>query len=194
MNDFDLNSKEKRIMEFDILDEKSYPDFLRLYNESFPENERRLYKSAEDVSRFVKEKGGKFKGFVYNDGSDLFLAFLTYWVFEGFIYIEHFAVDPQHRSKNIGRKMLAHLFNTVGENVLIEVEMPGSEPNADRRIEFYRKNGFRLREDINYVQPSYGPGQKGLRMMLVTHGDVKLRDTRDLREMLTEVYNVEKGI
>lgn len=37
-------------------------------------------------------------------------------------------------------------------------------------------------------------GQSGVEMMLMTHGDVKLRDTRDLREMLTEVYNVKEGI
>lgn len=30
--------------------------------------------------------------------------------------------------------------------------------------------------------------------MLMTHGNVDLKDTRDLREMLTEVYNVDKGV
>ena len=43
-------------MEFRNLEEKDYPAFLKLYNESFPENERRLYKSAEHVANFVKEK------------------------------------------------------------------------------------------------------------------------------------------
>ena len=89
--------------------------------------------------------------------------------------------------------MLNHLFGTVGENVLIEVEKP-TDDESRRRISFYEKNGFRLREDINYVQPPYSPEQSGVEMLLMTHGDVKLRDTRDLREMLTEVYNVDNGI
>ena len=181
-------------MEFRELDVKDYPAFLKLYNETFPEDERRLYKSAEHVANFIREKGGKFHGFVYDDGGDDFLAFLTYWTFEGYVYVEHFAVDPAHRSKNIGRRMLSHLFDVAGPDVLIEVEKPEENEDARRRISFYEKNGFRLRGDINYVQPPYSAGQNGKEMMLMTHGDVTLRDTRDLRVMLTEVYNVEAGI
>lgn len=190
-------------MEFRNLDEKDYPRFLELYNSSFPENERRLYKSAEHVANFIKMKGGKLRGFVVDDNSGdpallkpedhLFIGFLTYWVFEGYIYVEHFAVQPERRGRNIGSKMLEHLFKTVGENVLIEVEKPETD-EARRRIAFYERNGFRLRGDINYVQPPYSAEQSGVEMMLMTHGDVRLRDTRDLREMLTEVYNVEHGI
>ena len=180
-------------MEFRDLDVKDYPSFLKLYNASFPADERRIYKSAEHVASFVKEKGGKFKGFVYDDGGDDFLGFLTYWVFKGYVYIEHFAVDPAHRSKNIGRSMLSHLFDIAGQDVLIEVEKPETE-EARRRISFYEKNGFRMREDINYVQPPYSAEQSGMEMLLMTHGNVDLKDTRDLREMLTEVYNVDKGV
>ncbi len=180
-------------MEFRELTVKDYPAFLKLYNETFPADERRLFKNAEHVANFVRMKGGKFAGFVYDDGGNDFLAFLTYWKFENYVYIEHFAVDPAHRSKNIGRMMLNHLFGTVGENVLIEVEKP-TDDESRRRISFYEKNGFRLREDINYVQPPYSPEQSGVEMLLMTHGNVKLRDTRDLHEMLTEVYNVDNGI
>ena len=144
-------------MEFRNLDEKDYPHFLELYNSSFPENERRLYKSAEHVANFIKEKGGKFHGFAVDDRSGdpemqgPFLGFLTYWTFEGYVYIEHFAVNPEFRGKRIGRDMLHHLFKTVSENVLIEVEKPETD-EARRRIAFYEREGFKLREDINYVQ------------------------------------------
>lgn len=89
--------------------------------------------------------------------------------------------------------MLSHLFDIAGQDVLIEVEKPETE-EARRRIAFYEKNGFRMREDINYVQPPYSAEQSGEEMMLMTHGNVDLKDTRDLREMLTEVYNVDKGV
>lgn len=176
-------------MEFRNLEVKDYPAFLKLYNETFPENERRIYKSAEHVANFIKEKGGKFRAFAIDDGGDDFVGFLSYWIFEGYVYIEHFAIVPEQRGKNIGRKLLSHLFNTVSPNVLLEVEKPET-PEAQRRIAFYEKCGFKLREDINYVQPPYSAEQSGVEMMLMTHGDVKLRDTRDLREMLTDVYNV----
>ncbi len=172
--------------------ERDYPAFLKLYNESFPENERRIYKSAEHVANFIKEKGGKFHGFVYDDGGDDFVGFLTYWTFDGYVYVEHFAVDPAHRSKNIGSMMLRHLFDVAGPDVLIEVENPTTD-EARRRVAFYEKNGFRLREEITYVQPPYSMDQSGVEMSLMTHGNVKLRDMRDLREMFTEVYNVNSG-
>lgn len=179
-------------MQFDNLNVEDYPSFLKLYNDSFPENERRLFRDATHVASFIKEKGGKFHAFVIKDG-DLFLGFLSYWVFKDFVYVEHLAVDPEHRGRNIGRKLLSHLFGTVGNNVLLEVEKPTDEQSR-RRIHFYEECGFRMREDINYVQPPYSAEQSGVEMMLMTHGDVKLRDTTDLREMLTEVYNVNHGI
>lgn len=179
-------------MEFQTLKVEDYPSFLKLYNDSFPANERRLYRDATHVASFIKEKGGKFKAFAAKDGN-LFLGFLSYWEFKGYTYIEHFAVEPEHRGRNIGHLMLQHLFRTVSPNVLIEVEKPET-PEAERRIKFYERDGFRLRSDINYVQPPYSAEQSGIEMMLMTHGDVTLRDTTDLREMLTEVYNVNHDI
>lgn len=175
-------------MEFTSFDVADYPRFLALYNESFPENERRLYRDEKDVDTFVNEHHGKFHAFSVKDG-DLYLGFMSYWTFKGYVYIEHFAVDPAHRGKNIGRKMLHHLFEEVSPDVLIEVELPETE-DAKRRIRFYEQNGFRTREDFNYTQPAYGPGQKAIKMLIMTHGDVKLKSKDDIKEMLKEVYNV----
>lgn len=180
-------------MEFRELDVKDYPWFLKLYNETFPEDERRLYRDADHVAGFVKEKGGKFHAFAYDDGGEDYLGFMTYWTFRGYVYIEHFAVSPEHRGRNVGTKMLNHLFKTVSPDVLIEVEEP-TDDEKRRRIAFYERNGFRARGDIKYTQPPYSPGQKGLPMLLMTHGDVNLHDMRDISEMLAEVYNVNQGI
>lgn len=89
--------------------------------------------------------------------------------------------------------MLSHLFSTVGENVLIEVEKPETD-EARRRISFYERNGFRVREEIDYIQPPYSEGQSGLEMLIMTHGDVRLKDHSDMKEMLREVYNVNHNI
>lgn len=179
-------------MEFTDLKMEDYPSFLKLYNESFPDNERRLYKDEEHLANFIKMKGGKMHAFAVKDG-DLFLGFLSYWIFEGYIYVEHFALTPEMRGKNIGSKMLSHLFKTVGENVLVEVEHSSSH-EAARRIRFYERNGFRQRTELKYEQPAYGPGQKPVEMLLMTHGDVSLHNRDSISEMLREVYNVDQGI
>lgn len=175
-------------MEFVKLQMEDYPSFLKLYNGSFPENERRIYEDAEHLANFIKMKGGKFDAFAAKDG-DLFLAFLSYWTFEGYTYIEHFAVEPEHRGKRIGELMLKHLFKEVSPDVLIEVEHPDTL-DAERRIKFYEKHGFKVREEFNYVQPPYSPAQKPVPMLLMTHGNVDLHNIDSIKDMLAQVYNV----
>ena len=174
-------------MEFTNLKMEDYPSFLKLYNESFPPDERRELKDEEHLANFIKMKGGKFNAFAAKDG-DLFLAFLSYWTFEGYTYIEHFAVVPEHRGKRIGALMLNHLFKEVSPNVLIEVEKPEGEEQK-RRIKFYERNGFRVREEFDYTQPAYSSDKSPVEMLLMTHGDVDHHNRDSIREMLREVYN-----
>lgn len=175
-------------MEFVNLKMEDYPSFLKLYNDSFPDNERRIYEDEEHLANFIKMKGGKFHAFAAKDG-DLFLAFLSYWTFLGYTYVEHFAVQPEHRGKRIGALMLNHLFKEVSKDVLIEVEHPETD-EAKRRIKFYEQNGFKVRREFNYVQPPYSPGQEPVTMLLMTHGNVDLHNSDSIKEMLAEVYNV----
>lgn len=179
-------------MEFRNLKMEDYPSFLKLYNEVFPKDQRRIYENEKHLDNFIKMKGGKFNAFSAVDG-DLYLGFLSYWTFEGYTYIEHFAVSPEHRGKNLGRLMLNHLFKEVSPNVLVETEPADSSPEAKRRIDFYEKNGFRIRKEINYTQPSYGKGQEVVPMELMTHGDVNLHNMDSIKDMLQEVYNINQG-
>lgn len=180
-------------MVFADLDVKDYPEFLKKFNEVYPEDERRLYKSAEHVANYIKMKGGKFHGFAYDDGGEDYLGYVTYWTLNHLVFIERLAVVPKH-GKNVERKLLTHLFEMAQPNALIEVEDPSSSPEAAEKVEFLEKEGFRLRKDINFVQPNKKAMESGIKIMLMTHGDVDLKDTRELREMLTEVYNVNAGI
>lgn len=180
-------------MEYTNLTLENYPDFLRLYNQAFPAEERRPYTDAQHLDSFIKMKGGKFHGIALKDG-DLFVGFLTYWTFEKYIYIEHFAITPEKRGRNIGRTLIEQLIKTVGENILLEVERPDTE-EAQRRIKFYERLGFRARLDLDYVQPPYAKGLPEVPMILMTHGNVDLKDWRkDLAPMLREVYNVNHDV
>lgn len=175
-------------MEFAKLEEKDYLFFLTLYNQSFPADQRRIYKDEQHFSRFINEKSGKFNVLAAKE-KDLFLGFISYWKFNGYVYVEHFAVAPEYRGKRIGTLLLNYLFVEVGRNVLLEVEYPEDGISKDR-IRFYERNGFGKREEVNYMQPPYSPGQTPVKLLLMTHGDVKLNTDDDIREMLLEVYNV----
>lgn len=174
---------------FEKMKVEDYPSFLSLYNSTFPVDQRRIYEDEKHLENYIKMKGGKFNAFSAKDG-DLYLGFLSYWTFEGYTYIEHFAIDPAFRGKNLGRMMLNHLFKEVSPNVLLETE-PADSAEAKGRIEFYEKNGFKIREEFNYTQPSYGgKGQQAVPMLLMTHGDVNLHNIDSIKDMLQEVYNV----
>ena len=50
-------------MEFVNLKMEDYPSFLKLYNDSFPDNERRIYEDEEHLANFIKMKGGQIPRF-----------------------------------------------------------------------------------------------------------------------------------
>ena len=141
-------------------------DFLRIYNESFPIDERRLYADEGELRRFMSAKRGKFHILALNE-EDRLLGFISYWQFERYCYIEHFAIDPSERGRRLGSEMLGYV----------------------RDIGFYERNGYKLRSDIRYIQPPYSPEQKGLELLLMTHGEVDIESESDLIELKREVYN-----
>lgn len=180
-------------MVFANLDVKDYPEFLKKFNQNFPEEDRKLYKSAEHVANYIKMKGGKFHGFAFDDGGEDYLGYITYWTLNHLVFIERLEAVEKH-GKNVERKLLSHLYEMAEPNVLIEVEAPETSLEASERVQFLEKEGFKLRSDINYVQPNKTAMENHTKIMVMTRGNVDLKDNRELREMLTEVYNVNAGI
>lgn len=171
---------------------ENYPEFLRLYEESFPADERRVYWDENDFARFADANRGLFHAVCAIAGNE-FCGFLTYWTFAGYLYVEHFAILPECRGMGIGSRMLRNLFETVGEDVLIEVEHPDTD-DARRRIRFYERAGFRVRDEFEYVQPPYSDGLSPVPLLLMTHGNVRLESKSDISELLRYVYGVDAGL
>ena len=176
-----------RAITYQEIRESQLADFLRIYNESFPIDERRLYADEGELRRFMSAKRGKFHILALNEENRL-LGFISYWQFERYCYIEHFAIDASERGRRLGSEMLGYVRDNIDSRILIEVEKPESE-EARRRIGFYERNGYKLRSDIRYIQPPYSPEQEGLELLLMTHGEVDIESESDLIELKREVYN-----
>lgn len=84
-------------------------------------------------------------------------GFITYWTFDSFVYVEHFAVGEKVRGGGLGGKALQEFRKMMARPVVLEVERPGSNDMADRRIAFYRRNGFHTIDSYEYMQPPYAP-------------------------------------
>ncbi len=110
-----------------------------IYTESFPPEERR---PTDHFFRLADTPGAPFRILVICDDAGHYAGFISYWQFDTFAYIEHFAVNPAARGGGIGACALQEFRAMSGLPVVLEVERPGSNDMADRRIAFYRRNGF----------------------------------------------------
>jgi|GEM_PF-2519235 len=67
-----------------------------------------------------------------------------------------FAIDKAHRSKGLGTKFIEDLKNYYNKILIVEVEKPSLAYDKDdlslreRRIDFYKRNGFILYDNIDY--------------------------------------------
>lgn len=157
-----------------------YTSYIKLYEESFPWNERR------DESSLL-QKISSNECFVCNALliNDNFVGLFSYWDLDGFYYVEHFAILPSMRGKQIGTDVMSDFLNHFNP-VVLEVEHPDNEL-AKRRISFYKHLGFCLLSP-NYIQPSYHIGQPDLPLFLLgTNANFDLK--QNVRKLYKIVYD-----
>lgn len=145
-------------------------DVKALYEEAFPFDERR------DFSDFLEilKNDSHFKLCIGTDcETNGFLGFISYWDFESFVYIEHFAVLSKERNQGIGRQMLKWFFGHIGSNrnIVLEVEPP-VDSLTERRVNFYQSLGFSIWNSYLYIQPPYSPGRSSMELRLMTKGNL----------------------
>lgn len=157
----------------------------RLYEESFPPEERRPWGS---ILRLLDTVGSPFGLYVVCRQGDM-AGFITTWTFDDFVYVEHFAVLPSMRGSGIGARALRLLARSVRKPVVLEVEPRLTGQMAQRRIEFYKRCGFHEFDEYKYVQPPYGPGLPAVELTLMSNSErVNLDEVT--RKLHTAVYGV----
>ncbi len=138
-----------------------------LYNDSFPAVERRKF---ENVEVLLGRADVPFNMIAAIEDNEL-LGFLSYWEFDGFRYVEHFAVNEKHRGKGIGSSIMEYFINECDKiPIILEVEIPESGVGARRRVDFYMRHGFIIWRLVKYIQPPYDDGSETVEMSLMTLG------------------------
>ncbi len=162
-----------------------------LYLESFPPEERRdwsLMPFDSDYFSFLivveTDKEAEDTAAKLTDPDKYeFLGFVSIWNFGNYRYVEHFATAKDARGKGLGSSIL----NMLDGNIVLEVELPGSNDMADRRIGFYERNGFRP-VDAEYVQPPYSPELPSLPLLLLCRGELP-----DIQEVISTLHRKVYG-
>ena len=101
---------------------------------------------------------------------DRYVGFITGWLFDGYTYVEHFAIDPAARNGGIGAEAMKQFLVFCGL-------------------------GFKLDNQV-YHQPPYREGGEWLEMRLMTYGDVDLEHSfEQVKNCLHKnVYGVKDGL
>lgn len=163
-----------------------YSYMEQLITQSFPAEE---YRELKELRTYTDTKPHFHNNIIFHN--NIPVGLITYWDFDRFCYIEHFAIDPTQRNGGHGRTALNQLCQLLKRPIVLEVEMP-EEEMAQRRINFYRRQGFSLWEKP-YQQPPYKPGDGYLPMLLMAYGNIQCgKDFDTVKEYLyREVYNVK---
>ncbi|MFY0252434.1 GNAT family N-acetyltransferase [Chitinophaga sp. 30R24] len=132
-----------------------------LYEEAFPEQERRPWEKEQQL---IAEGRLQLCHIVLDN---TFVGFVCYWQLPLFSFIEHFAVHPQARGGGMGTQVM-QLLEAALESIVLEVEPPVTE-QAIRRIIFYERLGYHTFKE-SYFQPSYSPDYPPLELRLMYKG------------------------
>lgn len=160
-------------------------------SERYTEFAKKLFESAfppEERPGFETMKNRTDKEFRFNiiecDGNPV--GILSFWDFEQFVYIEHFAIEETLRNRTLGSNTLKLLKESVFpvKEMILEVEMPDNE-TARHRISFYERNGFFSNSGFAYLQPPYRKGTESVPMTIMSRN--RLQDTQ-LQEFKKILY------
>jgi len=171
------------MIQFTELSESGHTHYAKdLFESAFPKEERPPFATVRD------REHPNFHFLVASLGDDEPVGILTYWTFDEFVYIEHFAIDSEHRNMGFGKACMLELMNQYPDQVLFEIEMPNTE-EAEHRLEFYTDLGFTQNAN-DYIQPSYYG--KGLEVPMIIMSKYELDDEEfeEVRNILyKEVYD-----
>jgi len=123
-----------------------YKAFYDFYFTSFPIHEQR--NEQQQIYAFGQE--------AYHLDccilDDKVAGFIAYWDFNDLIYIEHLAVNPEMRGKNIGTGMLSE-FIKKDKPVILEID-PLVDEVSRKRLQFYQRLGFVMNNYVHH-HPAY---------------------------------------
>ena len=149
-----------------ILKEASDPALALVestYTAAFPRGERRDFALVGDLLAHER----RFKLCLLSHESQ-YIGFMSFWQFDDFVYLEHFAISESRRNEGWGGKALKQFTGRQAHPVVLEAEPPGDEWSR-RRIAFYERQGFAAYPDP-YLQPTYSAGEPWLPLCLMKYG------------------------
>ena len=119
----------------------------KLYQDSFPRNERRSLSHQQTAFQSVR-----YHMEIFTE-QDKFIGLIGYWTFNEYVYVEHLAVNPTLRSGGYGSRIVSDFLSATNKTVILEIERVTDKTTA-RRLRFYERLGFQ-NNPYDHIQPLY---------------------------------------
>lgn len=139
-----------------------YDSFKALYSVSFPIFEQRT--EAQQEYAFLS---ANYHLMAYEENT-VFIGFIAYWEFGGYVYIEHCAISQKRRGQGYGSRLLSGFIEECPKRVLLEID-PVIDEVSKARLGFYKKCGFH-ENPFPHVHPPYREGYKAHSLKVLTTG------------------------
>ncbi len=165
------------------LKKQEFEKVYEIMKVSFPFDEIRSFKAQE---KLLDHKN--YKILILSKNDELY-GFVAIWDFDNSVFLEHFATSSQHRNMGLGNKILNELSKYTNKKIILEVEHPTDEM-ATRRIEFYKRCGFKL-FDFGYIMPAFSKKHKPVPLLLMSNSNMTQIDYDDFYDKIINIVNVQ---
>lgn len=125
-------------------------DWYERLSQYFPVEEM---KSREHLELLLREKGHVYKK---DEGEHHVLMYVE---FPDFIFVDYLLVAKEARGQGLGRRLIQEL-KRKGKPIILEVEPVAREDrDTEKRLRFYKREGFRRARSIGYRPRSLATGK-----------------------------------
>jgi len=153
-------------------------DWYEKLNTYFPVSEM---KSKVQLDALLLEKG---EHYIKDEGK---YHIVMYAEFDTFIFIDFLWVSEKARGKGIGHQLMEKL-KAKNKTIILEVEpINEEEPDTEKRLRFYKREGFQYAKAITYQFHSFVSNEEIMMEILYWTNDTTSEMT--VYENMKEVYN-----
>lgn len=163
-----------------------FEEIYRVYEESFPDMERRTREGQKQVFH-----NPDYRVRIVEEGGEI-LAFLGYWELPGCIFLEHLATTEKSRGKGHGKALVEEVLKEAEKPVFLEIEpVTDEDPMTGRRAGFYERLGFHL-NPFDYQQMPLKPEDEPMKLMIMSYKTAITE--KEFETYKKEIYRLVYGV
>lgn len=185
------------INKIEIDQKETLEEVFKIYESSFPANERQTLETLK--IRLKEDKEVLFAAKINDEVVGI--GFLFDLLGSDFLLLDYLAVKENHRGKQIGEKLFGFLKNysqSQQKHLLLEVddsEFGDDKVQRLKRIVFYQKNGAFWLKDVKYILPALdGTNSTEQILMVVPYNSKNEFSGAEIKALVKLLYSELYGV